>query len=119
MTDQDDIRPPLTDRLTARQWLVIDCVLAGLAAWILWVSVERRGFPHQAPPPGPGLYAVLATAPVAVRRIWPVPVFAVVLLASSVLTAFGRATVVMDLTLCMTVYLVAVRSRRPAALAAL
>jgi signal transduction histidine kinase len=119
MTGQDEIRPPLTDRLTSRQWLVIDCVLAGLATGILWVSVGLHGFHYHAPPPGPAVFAVLATAPVAVRRIWPVPVFAVVLLASSVLTAFGRASAVMDVTLCMAVYLVAVRSRRPAALAIL
>jgi signal transduction histidine kinase len=119
MTDRREIRPPLTDRLTSRQLLVIDCVVAGLAAGILWVSVGLHGFHYHAPPPGPAVFAVLATAPVAVRRIWPVPVFAVVLVASSVLTAFGRATAVMDVTLCMAVYLVAVRSRRPAALAIL
>ena len=55
----------------------------------------------------------------AVRRIWPIPVFAVVLVASSVVIAFGRATAVMDVTLCMAVYLVTVRRRRPAALAIL
>ena len=49
------------------------------------------------------------------RRIWPVPVFAVVLVASSMLTAFGRATAVLDVTLCMAVYTVTVRSRRLAA----
>ncbi len=113
------LRPPLTDRLTSRQWLVIDCVVAVLAAGILWVSVGRHGFRYHAPPPGPAVFAVLATAPVAVRRIWPVPVFAVVLVASSVLTALGRATAVMDVTLCMAVYLVTVRGRRPAALAVL
>jgi signal transduction histidine kinase len=123
MTGRDEraaaLRPPLTDRLTSRQWLVIDCVVAGLAAGILWGSVGLHGFRYHAPPPGPAVFAVLATAPVAVRRIWPVPVFAVVLVASSVLTAFGRATAVMDLTLCMAVYMVTVRGRRPAALAIL
>ena len=123
MSDRDEraaaLRPPLTDRLTSRQWLVIDCVVAGLAAGILWVSVGLHGFRYHAPPPGPAVFAVLATAPVAVRRIWPMPVFAVVLVASSVVTAFGRGTAVMDVTLCMAVYLVTVRSRRPAALAIL
>ena len=89
MTGRDELRPPLTDRLTSRQWLVIDCVVAALAAGILWVSVGRHGFRYHAPPPGPAVFAVLATAPVAVRRIWPVPVFALVLVASSVLTAVG------------------------------
>ncbi len=123
MTGRDEraaaLRPPLTDRLTSRQWLVIDCVVAGLAAGILWVSVGLHGFRYHAPPPGPAVFAVLATAPVAVRRIWPVPVFAVVLVASSVVIAFGRATAVMDVTLCMAVYLVTVRRRRQAALAIL
>ena len=115
MTGRDEVRPPLTDRLTSRQWLLIDGVVAALAAGILWVSVGRHGFRYHAPAPGPAAFAVLATAPVAVRRIWPVPVFAVVLVASSVLTAFGRATGVLDVTLCMAVYTVTVRSqRRPA-----
>jgi signal transduction histidine kinase len=115
MTGRDEVRPPLTDRLTSRQWLLIDCVVAVLAAGILWVSIGRHGGRYHAPPPGPALFAVLATAPVAVRRRWPVPVFAVVLVASSVLTAFGRATAVLDVTLCMAVYTVTVRSpRRPA-----
>ena len=113
MTGRDELRPPLTDRLTSRQWLVIDCVVAVLAAGILWVSVGRHGLRYHAPPPGPAVFAVLATAPVAVRRIWPVPVFAVVLVASSVLTAFGRSTAVLDVTLCMAVYTVTVR--QPAA----
>jgi signal transduction histidine kinase len=119
MRGRDELRPPLTDRLTSRQWLIIDCVVAALAAGILWVSVGRHGLRYHAPPPGPALFAMLATAPVAVRRIWPVPVFAVVLMASSVVIAFGRATAVMDVTLCMAVYLVTVRSRRPAAVAIL
>ena len=119
MTGRDEPRPPLTDRLTGRQWLVIDCVVAALAAGILWVSVGRHGVRYHAPPPGPAVFALLATAPVAVRRIWPLPVFAVVLVASSVLTAFGRSTAVLDVTLCMAVYTVTVRSRRPAAVAIL
>ncbi len=116
MSGRDELRPPLTVRLTSRQWLVIDCVVAALAAGILWVNVGRHGFRYHAPPPGPAVFAMLATVPVAVRRIWPVPVFAVVLVASSVVIAFGRATAVMDVTLCMAVYMVTVRSRRPAAL---
>jgi signal transduction histidine kinase len=115
MTDRGELRPPLTDRLTSRQWLAIDCVVAVLAAGIMWVSAGRHGLRYHAPPPGPAVFALLATAPVAVRRIWPVPVFAVVLVASSVLTAFGRSTAVLDVTLCMAVYTVTVRSRRPAA----
>ena len=115
MSGRDELRPPLTVRLTSRQWLVIDCVVAGLAAGILWFNVGRHGFRYHAPPPGPAVLAVLATAPVAVRRIWPVPVFAVVLVASSVVIAFGRASAVLDVTLCMAVYTVTVRCRRPAA----
>ncbi|HTT52822.1 MAG TPA: sensor histidine kinase [Streptosporangiaceae bacterium] len=113
------LRPPLTARLTGRQWLVVDSVVAVLAAGIVWVSVGRHGVHYHAPPPGAALFAVLATAPAAVRRIWPVPVFAVVLVASSVVTAVGRGTAVMDVTLCMAVYTVTVRNRRPAALAIL
>jgi len=119
MSGHHDLRPPLTDRLTSRQWVILDCLVAVLAAGILWVSVGRHGFRYHAPPPGPAVFAMLATLPVAVRRIWPVPVFAVVLVASSVVIAFGRATAVMDVTLCMAVYTVTVRSRRPAALAIL
>jgi signal transduction histidine kinase len=120
MTDQDNrtaaLRPPLPDRLTSRQWLVIDCVVAVLATGILWVTVGLHGFRYHGPAPLTAVFAVLAAAPVAVRRIWPVPVFAVVLVSSSALTALGRATAVMDVTLCMAVYLVVVRCRRPTAL---
>jgi signal transduction histidine kinase len=112
-------RPPLAYRLTGRQWLTIDVVVALLGA--CWIVFGLRVHGRHAHPPTlqMGLLGLAATVPVAVRRIAPVPVLAVVTVAISWLTALGRAELNADIMLGMTIYLVAVCCRRPAALAAL
>jgi signal transduction histidine kinase len=63
--------------------------------------------------------AVAATLPVAVRRLWPLPVLAVVTTAVAILTAEGRAPLTGDLMLGMAIYTAAVRLPRTAAVLAL
>ena len=112
-------RPPLAYRLTGRQWLMIDVVVALLGAcWIVF-GLRVHGRHGHIPTVQMGLLGLAATLPVAVRRIAPVPVLAVVAVAVSWLTALGRAQVNVDIMLGMASYTVAVRGRRPAALAAL
>jgi signal transduction histidine kinase len=62
---------------------------------------------------------VAAIAPVAVRRIWPVPVLAVVTGVCCALTAHGRVPNLVYVALGMAIYTAAVQSRRKAALAML
>jgi signal transduction histidine kinase len=106
-------RPPLTDRLTDRQWLAVDWVVAVAAMGLVLFNVGLlHGFRYQVPPSLTAALAVAATLPVAVRRIWPVPVLAVVTVACGVLTVHGRVPNPVDVALGMAIYTAAVRSRR-------
>ena len=119
-TDAADLpRPPLAYRLTDGQWLAIDVVTALVCA--LWVvfSLRVRGAHAHLPTARIAVLGVAATVPVAVRRIAPVPVLAVVTVAISWLTALGRAPLNVDIMLGMAVYLVAVRTERRQSLVAL
>jgi signal transduction histidine kinase len=64
-------------------------------------------------------WGVAGTAPVAVRRIWPIPVLAVVTGACCVLTGLAKLPATVDVTLGMAVYTAAVRCRRTVAVAVL
>lgn len=112
-------RPPLAYRLTSGQWLAIDVVAALLGACLIVFGLRVRGIHAHMPTMQMALLGLAATLPVAVRRIAPVPALAVVTVAISWLTALGRAQLNMDIMLGMASYLVAVRCRRPAAIAAL
>jgi signal transduction histidine kinase len=114
-------RPPLTLRITARQWLAIDVVAAAAAALVMACGLRLMHSPHFAPPSVPvALAALAATLPVAVRRFWPLPVLVVVVTAIAVLTALGRAPLGgSDLMLGMAVYTAALSLPRPVAAAAL
>ena len=113
-------RPLLADRLSRVHWLMIDCVVALLAAGVMLAGGPLiRGLHGAAPVPAVTLLALVIALPVAVRRLWPLPAFAVVTAASAALTVLGRAPVTMDLALAMVTYMAAARSRRPVALAAL
>lgn len=120
----DAPRPPLTYRVTPRQWLAVD-VAAALAAMLV-ITFDLRllhGLQHgprfQAPSPAMAVATVAATLPVAVRRLWPVPVLAVVTIAVAALTAVGRAPLTSDVMLGMAIYTAALRLPRSAAVAAL
>ncbi|HWD79120.1 MAG TPA: histidine kinase dimerization/phosphoacceptor domain-containing protein, partial [Kribbella sp.] len=69
--------------LTRRQLIVADCVVAVLYAVLVVVTTWSAGHGWSL------LVAVGLSAPVAVRRIWPVPAFAVVGVMSVVAVAVG------------------------------
>jgi signal transduction histidine kinase len=120
--------PPAATRFGPRQWLAVDAFVAaamfGLLLAILHVLLVTP-LPF-GPPKHPRLevlaplylLAPLATLPVAVRRRWPLPVLAVVLVASVAFCVLGHATVpVTPATYAL--YTVAVQEKRRPSLLAL
>jgi signal transduction histidine kinase len=113
-------RPPLADRLNPAQWLALDAAAAVIVAlWVVFDLRLRHGFRFEVPQAWFGVLGAAVTLPVAVRRLWPIPVLAVVTTAVATMTALGRAELDMDIMLGMAVYTVAVTSRRRVAVAAL
>ena len=80
-------RPPLTKRLRPGDWLAIDCVTAVLLAVVFLVGSTRPAY--GIPVSVAYLLALVSTLPVAVRRIWPLPVLGVVLAGSVAAMAIG------------------------------
>jgi signal transduction histidine kinase len=118
--DAATLRPPLTYRLTGRQWLAADLLVAAVAMGLVLFSVGLlHGFRYQVPSSLTAALAVAGTLPVAVRRIWPVPVLAVVTVACGALTVHGRMPSLVDVALGMAIYTAAVRCRRGTAVALL
>jgi signal transduction histidine kinase len=105
--------------MTPRQWAAIDVAAAVAALLVMMFSLRVRGLHADIPTPGMAVTTVAATLPVAVRRIWPLPVLAVVTAAVAVLTAAGDAPLTTDLMLGMASYMAALRLGRPVAVAAL
>jgi len=115
-----ELRPPLAYRITGRQWLAIDVVVAALGALVHLLGLRLLHAPHLSAVGVPtALVTLAATLPVAVRRIWPLPVLVVVVAAVAIQTAYARAPLSGDLMLGMASYMVAVRLPQPAAIAAL
>jgi signal transduction histidine kinase len=113
-------QPPLTYRITSRQWLAIDVAAALLTMVVMTFGLRVLHGPRfVVPTPDVAVATVAATLPVAVRRLWPVPVLAVVTVAVAYLTAMGRAPLTTDLMLGMASYMVAVRLPRTPAVIAL
>jgi signal transduction histidine kinase len=113
-------RPPLTDRITPRQWLAVDIVVSVLAMLVIAFSLRAwHGLRFVMPTAGVAVASVAASLPVAVRRLWPLPVLAVVTTAVAALTAIGRAPLTSDLMLGMASYMAAVRLSRLTAVVAL
>ena len=84
-------RPPLTYRITPRQWLAVDVVAAAAAMLVITFGLRVVHGPRFVlPTAGVAVITVAATLPVAVRRLWPLPVLAVVTVAVGALTAVGR-----------------------------
>jgi signal transduction histidine kinase len=112
-------RLPLTYRVTPRQWLAVDIAVAVLTMAVMVFGLRLD--PARLAPASPGVAAasVAAALPVAVRRLWPLPVVAIVTVAISGLTAIGRAPLTSDLMLGMAIYLAAVRASRPVAVVVL
>lgn len=79
----EPVQPPLTRRLGPAQWILIDTVVATLFAMLV-LAVVRSGRPASGFPTIGLVALVLAlTMPLAVRRIRPLAVFAVVLSAGA------------------------------------
>jgi len=113
-------RPPLTYRITPRQWMAIDLVASVLAMLVIAFGLRAWHGPHfHLPTAGVAGASVAATLPVAVRRRWPLPVLAVVTVAVAALTAVGQAPLTSDLMLGMASYMAAVRLPRVTAVIAL
>lgn len=116
----ETLRPPLTYRVTPRQWLAVDVVTAAATMVVMVFSLRLLHSPRFVVPRADVTIAsAAATLPVAVRRLWPVPAVAIVTVAISVLTAVGRAPLTSDLMLGMAIYMAAVRLSRPAAVVTL
>src|ERR1700691_495471 len=114
-------KPPLTYRITPRQWLAIDVVASLLAMLVIAFGLRVTHGPRFVMPTA-GVVAVASVAaslPVAVRRLWPLPVLAIVATAVAVLTAVGRAPLTSDLMLGMASYMAATRLPRLRAVVAL
>jgi signal transduction histidine kinase len=112
-------KPPLSNRMTPGQWVAVDVAAAVAAMLVMTFGLRLRGLHTSLPTPGMAAATVAASLPVAVRRVWPLPVFAAVTAAVAVLTAAGSAPLTTDLMLGMASYMVAVRLSRPVAVAAL
>jgi len=114
------LRPPLAYRLNDRQWLAVDWAVAGVATGVVLFNVGLlHGFRYQVPPSLTAIIAAAGTLPVAVRRIWPVPVLGVVAVACGVLTAHGRVTDIVEVVLGLAIYTAAARCGRRTAIALL
>ena len=113
-------RPPLTYRVTPRQWLAIDVAASVLAILVIAFGLRVWHGPRFVmPTAGVAAASVAASLPVAVRRLWPLPVLAVVTTAVAALTAVGRAPLTSDVMLGMASYMAAVRLPRLRAVASL
>jgi signal transduction histidine kinase len=113
-------RPPLTYRITPRQWLAVDIVASVLAMLVIAFGLRAWHGPRFVmPTAGVAAASIAASLPVAVRRLWPLPVLAVVTTAVAALTAVGRAPLTSDLMLGMASYMAAVRLPRPSAVVGL
>jgi len=113
-------RPPLSYRITPRQWLAVDACTALVTMVVMMFELRLlHGFRFVVPGAGVAAASVAASFPVAVRRLWPLPVVAIVTAGVSVLTAIGHAGLTSDLMLGMAIYLAATQLPRLAAVVTL
>src|ERR1700719_966499 len=82
--------PPFADRLTTGQLLGIDCVIAAITLTLIMFNASfHHGFDYRIPGIPVAMLAAGASVPAAVRRVWPIPAFAVIMTAVAALTAMG------------------------------
>jgi signal transduction histidine kinase len=112
-------RPPMAYRVTPRQWLAVDIAAAAFTAAVMVFGLRLHPPRFEVPTSGVVVASAAAALPVAVRRLWPLPVVAIVTVAISALTAIGRAPLTSDLMLGMAIYTAAVRLPRRAAVVTL
>ena len=109
-------RPPLTTRLRPWHWVAIDGAVAVLLALVFLVGSTRPAY--GLPLWVAYLLALVSTLPVAVRRLWPLPVLGVVLAGSVAAMAIGTGKDP-SVAVALVLYLVASRYPRPASAAVL
>ena len=105
--------------LTERQWVSLDAVVAllGLLVAVTYLRDPRLGGSHGRPEDI--VLAVVASAPVVLRRAFPLPAFAVSTAALTVLLALGRSPLPLSSMLALVGYMVAARAPRRLSVAAL
>jgi signal transduction histidine kinase len=112
-----EVRAPLAGRLRTAHWVAIDAAVV-----VAWVAVTGGGTAHALDQrvPGPfGVVIALALAPpLVVRRLWPLPVFGVVLAGSTAFALVAGARYPY-FELALATYSVAARIPGRAAVAAL
>jgi signal transduction histidine kinase len=113
------LRPPLAYRMTRRQRVAADCAVAAAAALIVLFDAKLlHGWHFHMPTAVTAGAAVFGVAPVAVRRIWPVPVLALVAATCcALIVRDGRVPNLLIVMLGMAVFTAAVRCRRKVAVA--
>jgi len=110
------LRPPLTKRLRPWHWLAIDGVVAVLLALVFLVGSTRPAY--GVPLWVAYLLALVSTLPIAVRRLWPLPVLGIVLAGSVAAMAIGTGKDP-SVAVALVLYLVALRYPRPTSAAVL
>src|SRR6516164_4328596 len=98
--------PQLTKRLRPGDWLAIDCAIAVLLAVVSLVGSTRPAY--HVPIAVAYAFALVSTLPVAVRRLWPLPVLGVVLAGSVAVMAIGTGKEP-SVAVAFVLYLVALR----------
>jgi signal transduction histidine kinase len=112
VTEMEDLRLPFTQRISARQWVAIDVVLAVLLAA---ASASRVAFGPHSPPAGQAWVAVrylavaLACGSLPFRRRFPIAVLCLVAVSVSLLEALAEQELTL-LAVAMAVYSVAAAS---------
>src|SRR5215831_1450817 len=102
------LRPPLAKRLRPWHWVAIDGVVAVLLVPVFLVGSTRPAY--GTPLWVAYLLALVSTLPVAVRRLWPLPVLGVVLAGSVAAMAVGTGK---DPSVAVALALYLVASRYP------
>jgi signal transduction histidine kinase len=109
-------RTPLLIDLSERQWRAVDAVTALIAFVLTVYFVRSQGGPQGA---AYDWLFLLACAPIALRRRWPVPVLAVVTSATAALTALGQIPFELSAMLALAAYTVACQVPRRTSIGAL
>ena len=116
VTGQVTLRAPLTGWLRPWHWVAIDGVVAVLLALVFLVGSTRPAY--GIPLWVTYLLALVSTLPVAVRRLWPLPVLGVVLAGSAAAMAIGTGKDP-SVAVALVLYLVALRYPRSTSAAVL
>lgn len=81
---------PLALRLRQWHWVVIDVLIAALCAAVLFTATHWDRPASGMPSWGAATIVVLATAPIVMRRYWPVTVLGIILVAGTIGSATGN-----------------------------